>query len=694
MSRASAAWSSCGTPRQERVLLGQDAVAEARRCEDPADAEGGRQGLADRSQRHHAVGRQALQRAHGLPVVAELGVVVVLEDHPVDVVRPLHQLVATGRAQHRPGRALVGRRQQHGAGTAGAQLVDPDPLRVDRRRPTPAGRLAARCGRGPAGPGSSSPIRSMPCAGEGAEHERQPLPEAAHDDRVRGVGAAGTHPPVVAGEHRAQAGRRPRRCRRRGRRSAGAVHGIAQRPQPVARRERTQVGDAVAEVDSRTGAGSAGRPRPHRTAMGSAAPVIAVGDPGARPDGGDDVPLGEQLLVRRDHQAPGHAQLVRQLSGRGQPLAGAQPAGPDRGPQRLLDLLPQRARRRTVPRRARAPAPPRRSRRSCGDPSAPIAEWTTRTALEWTFALDRSGARLKDTETRPTEEAEDMSIGITLALLAAIGYGTADFVGGAGRPAGTHHVHRLHRPGRPAPRRCWSSRSPRPARRRRPTLAWALLAGLGSAAGSIFLLRGLSRGRMAVVAPTSAVGAAVLPVLAGLASGERPVTLVWIGLVLAFPGIWLVSRQVPDGTGTSPEPSSAGRGAFVDGLLGGLGFGVLFVALGQIPESAGTLPLALNQLTGALVTVAIATVLRQTWQPSRAAAGLGRHVGTARGVRQPRVRRGQPPRRPRRGRRARLALPRRHGAPGPRPCSASASAPGSASAWSSAPRPSGLIAAG
>jgi uncharacterized membrane protein len=159
-------------------------------------------------------------------------------------------------------------------------------------------------------------------------------------------------------------------------------------------------------------------------------------------------------------------------------------------------------------------------------------------------------------------------------------------------------------------------------------LAWALLAGLGSAAGSIFLLRGLSRGQMAVVAPTSAVGAAVLPVLAGLAGGERPVTLVWIGLALAFPGIWLVSRQVPDGAGAVQEAvgsqaSSAAPGAFVDGLLGGLGFGVLFVALGQIPETAGTLPLALNQLTGAFVTVAVATAVHQTWQPSRAAAGWG-----------------------------------------------------------------------
>lgn len=216
-----------------------------------------------------------------------------------------------------------------------------------------------------------------------------------------------------------------------------------------------------------------------------------------------------------------------------------------------------------------------------------------------------------------------MSFGITLALLAAIGYGTADFVGGAGaRRAPTMSIVFIGQLTGAAAMLIFGIASPGT-----PTtthLGWALLAGLGSAAGSIFLLRGLARGRMAVVAPTSAVGAAVLPVLAGLAGGERPVPLVWIGLVLALPGIWLVSRQVPDGTGAvGSEPSAAGRGAFTDGLLGGLGFGVLFIALGQIPESAGTLPLALNQLTGALVTVAVATVLRQTWQPSGDAAGWG-----------------------------------------------------------------------
>lgn len=211
-----------------------------------------------------------------------------------------------------------------------------------------------------------------------------------------------------------------------------------------------------------------------------------------------------------------------------------------------------------------------------------------------------------------------MSMGITLALLAAIGYGTADFIGGAGaRRAPTMSIVFIGQvtgalamlivgvssPGTPTPAHA----------------GWALLAGLGSAAGSVFLLRGLSRGRMAVVAPTSAVGAAVLPVAAGFATGDRPVPLVWVGLALALPGIWLVSRQAPGGSASSP----ASRGAFVDGLLAGVGFGMLFAALGQIPESAGTLPLALNQLTGAIVTVAVATVLRQEWRPSTRAASWG-----------------------------------------------------------------------
>jgi drug/metabolite transporter (DMT)-like permease len=152
-------------------------------------------------------------------------------------------------------------------------------------------------------------------------------------------------------------------------------------------------------------------------------------------------------------------------------------------------------------------------------------------------------------------------------------------------------------------------------------LAWALLAGLGNGFGTAFLYRGLSAGRMGVVAPVSGVGAAFLPVVTGVLIGERPGLIVWLGIALAFPAIWVVAR----------EPSSSDAAASAgcrDGVLAGLGFGTLFVALSRVSEDAGLLPLALNQAVGGVVIVAVAVALRQPWLPRerRAALGLGSGV--------------------------------------------------------------------
>lgn len=152
-------------------------------------------------------------------------------------------------------------------------------------------------------------------------------------------------------------------------------------------------------------------------------------------------------------------------------------------------------------------------------------------------------------------------------------------------------------------------------------LGWALVAGVANGFGTAFLYRGLSSGRMGVVAPVSGVGAAMVPVLAGVGLGERPVPLVWLGIVLALPGIWLVSRE-PGSTASGDVPRAA-AGGLGDGLLAGLGFGLLFVALAQIGEDAGLLPLALNQAVGGLVVVAVAMSLRQPWLPRRPLAAVG-----------------------------------------------------------------------
>lgn len=213
-----------------------------------------------------------------------------------------------------------------------------------------------------------------------------------------------------------------------------------------------------------------------------------------------------------------------------------------------------------------------------------------------------------------------MNPGILLAFASALAYGAADFIGGAGsrrhspwqvvlvgQAAGAlvMLVAGLMVPGAPT----------------RPDFAWALLAGVGSATGSIFLFRGLARGRMGLVAPISAVGAAALPVLVGAAHGERPGWLVWVGMIAALPGIWLVSRDT-----TSDRPGSS-RGALVDGALAGAGFGILFIALAQISQNAGVLPLAANQLTGAILTMVVAASLRQPWHPRRGVVGWGSSSG-------------------------------------------------------------------
>jgi drug/metabolite transporter (DMT)-like permease len=103
------------------------------------------------------------------------------------------------------------------------------------------------------------------------------------------------------------------------------------------------------------------------------------------------------------------------------------------------------------------------------------------------------------------------------------------------------------------------------------------------------------------------VGAALVPVVVAVGTGERPSTPVWVGIVVAVPGIWLVSRE-PGGAG--------GRAAgLVDGVLAGAGFGLLFAAMGQVPEGAGWWPTAVAQAV-ALVAVALtATALRAGWVP-------------------------------------------------------------------------------
>lgn len=157
-------------------------------------------------------------------------------------------------------------------------------------------------------------------------------------------------------------------------------------------------------------------------------------------------------------------------------------------------------------------------------------------------------------------------------------------------------------------------------------LLWGLLSGIGSGLGTAFLYRGLSTGRMSVVAPLSAVGAAVLPVVVGVTTGDRPTMLAWVGIACALPAIWLVSAGEGDENVTGEHVTRDSTGV-LDGILAGLGFGFLFVALGQVPEGAGLVPAGLGMAASIFVVIALASALRQPWVPRDRHAASALAVG-------------------------------------------------------------------
>lgn len=129
-------------------------------------------------------------------------------------------------------------------------------------------------------------------------------------------------------------------------------------------------------------------------------------------------------------------------------------------------------------------------------------------------------------------------------------------------------------------------------------LALGAVAGAFGALGLTCLYRGLSSGRMSVVAPITAVGAAIVPVGWGLVQGERPGAVALGGIALALVAVGLVSRtddDVLDGEETEEAPTPAPFLALA--IIAGLGFGMVFVLLAETGDDAGFWPLVAGRLT-------------------------------------------------------------------------------------------------
>ena len=324
-------------PATGQELLADHRTDQSRRPQQPAETDPGGQGLAQRTQGQDPVGGESLQGAHGLPVIPELGVVVVLQDDPVDLRRPRDQGLPSLGSHHHPGGALVSRRDDDGLGARVTERVDVQACTVDRHghrlHPRAPDYLVVL-----AGPGilEADPLDAR--AREGAQRQHETLPEAVDDHGVLCLGGAGTHATVVGRHHlpQPQGTRVVLVAHHRGRRR---TPGLAQCPQPVPQWRGRQVGHAVLEVDL-----DPVPPRRGRAARsGGSWPAGRLAHPLGHPRAGagrpHQVALGDELLVAGDHHAPGDLQLLGEPPRGRQPLARAQPPVAHRRAQLVLELV-------------------------------------------------------------------------------------------------------------------------------------------------------------------------------------------------------------------------------------------------------------------------------------------------------------------------------------------------------------------
>jgi len=198
---------------------------------------------------------------------------------------------------------------------------------------------------------------------------------------------------------------------------------------------------------------------------------------------------------------------------------------------------------------------------------------------------------------------------VLLALLAAAGYGVSDFVGGlAARRVAALRVVLVSYPlsvllvAVLAPFVGGAVTT--------GSLLWGAAAGAtaGLAVWSFYLA--LAAGPMSVVSPLTALLVAGLPLLVGVARGERPSTLALLGAVLALVAVVLVSRE----SGHSELRFT--RRVAVLTVGSGTAFAAYFILLDQVPSGTGLWPLLASRVGATLVVVLAAVAVRQHRAPT------------------------------------------------------------------------------
>jgi drug/metabolite transporter (DMT)-like permease len=137
----------------------------------------------------------------------------------------------------------------------------------------------------------------------------------------------------------------------------------------------------------------------------------------------------------------------------------------------------------------------------------------------------------------------------------------------------------------------------------------SIVGGLLGGTGLALLYRGLSVGRMGVVAPIAAVLTATIPVLFGFATQGLPSMLAIVGIGAAALSVMLVSR--------SPGSTEEGPSGLLYALGAGTLFGLFTIDAAQLDDALVLSPIILIRAASIACVALLILGLRQEWRVPR-----------------------------------------------------------------------------
>ena len=209
-------------------------------------------------------------------------------------------------------------------------------------------------------------------------------------------------------------------------------------------------------------------------------------------------------------------------------------------------------------------------------------------------------------------------VGPALAMLSAIGFGVSDFVGGvASRRIAALRVVLVSYPVAMVLLGALAAVVGGPISA--GAALWGSLGGLSQACGVWWLYAALGAGPISVVSPLAAMLTAGVPVVVGIAMGDRPGPRPAVGIVLALVAVVLVGRDTSDQDG---RPHRFTMTVAWLTIGSGVGFGLNFVLIHQAPVESRLWPLLFARMAATALVVTMAAASRNLRVPSGTALRL------------------------------------------------------------------------